>query len=485
MKKAKEFLIKNFNLDEDTVSFFAHSKNYLTANFIVKALGLISIPIFTRLLVPSDYGVLAIFSSLVSILVICLNLGVREGIYRRFFEEKKDFAEFLGSNLVFLIGAGFFVISLSFFFSNVLSPFFKISPQLVSLAVVVSVLMIIINVYTSLLQAKKLSKKYSKIIVSKAVLLLVIAVPWVYFLQRERYMGNIYATLIVAAVFSLYSLYNLIKCARFRLKISHLKYALFFGLPLLPNALSKFMLTFFDRIIIGQLKTMAEVGLYSIAYNIGMISAIAIMSTSASWSPFFYKYMNRGHFERIESLAKKYSKLMFLMTLLLILFSKEIAMLLAAKQYYGAFDIIPVVIFSYVFLFLYTIYVGYSLYRKKTWLVSINTVIAVAFNIALNYLLIPSFGYKIAAYTTLFSYILLFLLQYFSVKYIQGEKVVRLTCLLPGLFGLISLTGIYFIMEKLVENYFVLLLGKILLLFVFSVILFKKVRDKLSSFKNV
>jgi O-antigen/teichoic acid export membrane protein len=71
-----------------------------------------------------------------------------------------------------------------------------------------------------------------------------------------------------------------------------------------------------------------------------------------------------------------------------------------------------------MFFFYYTMYVNYAFYEKKTYLISIFTIIAGGINIGLNYLWIPQYGYSAAAWTTLVSYLILFLLHYLNVRFI-------------------------------------------------------------------
>jgi O-antigen/teichoic acid export membrane protein len=63
-------------------------------------------------------------------------------------------------------------------------------------------------------------------------------------------------------------------------------------------------------------------------------------------------------------------------------------------------------------------YVNYAFYEKKTKNIAAITIIIGLLNITLNYLLIPHFGYIAAAWTTLISYISLFILHYINVKYV-------------------------------------------------------------------
>lgn len=66
-------------------------------------------------------------------------------------------------------------------------------------------------------------------------------------------------------------------------------------------------------------------------------------------------------------------------------------------------------------------YVNIEHFHKKTPYITGNTVIAPCSNIVLNFLLIPRYGYVAAAYTTLFSYLLSFVLHTRYAKGIEKE----------------------------------------------------------------
>ena len=126
---------------------------------------------------------------------------------------------------------------------------------------------------------------------------------------------------------------------------------------------------------------------------------------------------------------------------------------MAEKSYHEAFIIIPIVVIGYFFFFLYSLYVGYAFYYKKTLLISIITIVSGLLNIGLNYLLIPKYGYMIAAYTTLITYIVLFLLHYINVKYnIKVDNTIPLRTNYKNLVIIAIATAIFFVINSYVSN---------------------------------
>jgi len=450
-------------IGKENLEFLAHAKNYFTADLLTVALGFVSLPILTRLLEPNEYGILAIFSSLLSITVILLNLNIDSGIKRYYFENSSDFYMVLGSNIIFL---GCFNVLLGFLLfglRKILAPMIGIDTNLFLLAIVVTILMIPGKLLLGYLQATKNSKKYSVLSACININILWIAILLMFMLKEDKYMGKVYAQLIIQGVFFLYACFVLQKLSRFSFKWSHLKYTLSFSLPLLPAALSAFVLGYFDRIIIQQLTNSTYTGLYSLAYNVGMLMNVIVLASNKSWQPIFMEQMTKKEYKKIDDLVYNYSNYIYFCAASLILFSKEIIIIMADKKYYAALSLIPIIVIGYIFFFLYTIYFQYVIYRKKTILTSVTSIFAGVVNIVLNYWLIPKYGYMVAAYNTVISYFLLFVLNYISANFILKERTVSLRRILPNSTMVILITIVYYLITSYVDNYIIGLFVKIVI----------------------
>ena len=104
-------------LGNESYGFLSHSKNYISAQLFTQGLSIITIPIFTRLLLPEDYGVLAILSSFIAIFSIFYGLSVQGSIVRYYYEGSNDFNKFLGSILAMIVIWGSLFTLLLFIFN--------------------------------------------------------------------------------------------------------------------------------------------------------------------------------------------------------------------------------------------------------------------------------------------------------------------------------------------------------------------------------
>ncbi|MCD6449424.1 MAG: polysaccharide biosynthesis C-terminal domain-containing protein, partial [Thermotogaceae bacterium] len=127
--------------------------------------------------------------------------------------------------------------------------------------------------------------------------------------------------------------------------------------------------------------------------------------------------------------------------------------------------LVPIIVASYYFVFLYSFPVNLEFYLKKTHIISLGTILAGAINIFLNYIFIPTFGYSAAAFTTLVSYIFLFAFHYFNARVLFKKNLFPLRYFLYGMliiFGFI--TVFYMFVSKPFIRYSIILISTLITL---------------------
>jgi O-antigen/teichoic acid export membrane protein len=404
-----------------------HSKNYVAANFFLKGLAFITLPVFTRLLTPADYGTISIFSSIAGFFIIFLLMGVDSSKNLYFFEKGKDFNEFFGSNVLFLLAVNIILAIAIFVFIEPLSQFFATEKNIVLyafLSSLVNIPFILVLGYYQLIQD---SKKYSFYNILKYSLITVISIVIILLLTENKYYGRIYAEFVISFTLFIVFLPKLIKLSKFNFRFEHVKYTLLIGLPLMPYLLTQLILNFADRIIINMNSGETDVGLYSFAYNIGMVINTVIVGMNQSWAPIFYGKLRDEKYEDIFSLSPKFFSIIFSLAIVLIVFSRELVIVLGEKRYYSSFEIIPFIVLGYVFVFLYTIYANYAFYFKRNLRISLYSLISAFINIVLNLIFVPIYGYKFASVSTMISFFILFVIQYIDVRnYVDKSKLILL-----------------------------------------------------------
>ncbi len=326
------------------------------------------------------------------------------------------------------------------------------------------------QIYQPLLE----SKKIAIVTLLKAYVGFGLSVVIILILKDALYLGPILASIIIGLIFSIYFIIQLKPYFGPSFKKAHILYILHYSLPLIPYTLSGYILAQFDRIMINSYIGSSNAGLYSLAYNIGMLLSIVIGSLNAAWMPKYFEYMNRRQYEEHDRDVDRLFRLTLIAALFLIFFGKELGYVLAKENYHTALHIVPIVVMGYIFYAVFTIYSRNIGYAKKTVFSSIVLLTAGIANVALNAIYIPKYGYVAAAYTTLVSYFIMALMAWIVSKVILKLYSTPLRIILIPLFFTIPFIAGYYGIESLTISLYIKLCIRGGLLLVACFVLFLK-----------
>ena len=472
-------LIRDSNLinrikNSDIFETLRHSKNYFSANVATKALGFISIPIFTRLFTQEDYGIVAVFASYVGIMTVILSLNSYTAVGRYYYEKTDDFGEFIGTSFIFVGLILCTTVIIYILFYQQINNLIKL-PGLLPIYLLFACLFAIIrSVYAQILVPQKKSKELALINVLNGYIGFAIAVLFVYLLKENRYLGRVWATLLVGFIFSIYYIKKINKYLKFNFKMEHIKYIANYSIPLMPHNLSGIILAQFDRIMINNIESTASAGLYSLGYNIGMLLLMVNSSIMTALIPDFIKFSDNKEYDRLDVLMGKVFSIGTIAALGLILFAREIVTVLADVKFHEALKVVPIVIIGYVFHQMYFMYGMYPGYKKKTIYTSIVSLSAGSLNVILNAMFIPKYGYIAAAYTTLISYFFMFTMAWIMSKYILKQRVSPLWLFWKPTLIMFGFIACAYLLGNLGLNIILFIFIKLMLLGLFSIIVFYK-----------
>jgi len=163
--------------------------------------------------------------------------------------------------------------------------------------------------------------------------------------------------------------------------------------------------------------------LYSLAYSCGAAITVFVVSLNTAFSTWLGEKLHNNEYDEIRKISKYYILFFVFIACGIILITPELLFVMGGNSYSDAIYVLPPVAFGCVCQFLYTMYVNVEQFKKKTVGMALASVIAALSNYGLNSLLIPRYGYIVAAYTTLISYALLLFIHMFLVKRIGLLRV--------------------------------------------------------------
>ena len=464
---------------KDILEVILHSKNYFLGDILGQALLFLTIPIYTRLLTPSEYGTFQVFRSYTTIFLMVLTLNFHGTVARYYYENRDDFKEFVGTSIL----GSFASLALSVFvlllFRQPLSSLFGVSQGLLALILFFLPIRVLDTVFNQICISRKESIRYSLINNIRSVLAYGGGIALIFLFQKDKFYGPILAQFLAGILISFYTIKIIKAQLKWAPSLNHVKYIFTYSVPLIPYALSGLLLDQLDRLIINKTSGASDAGLYSFAYNIGMVVSLATDALSNALVPDWFRLMKNQEYERIDVLMNRVFNLTLLIAFGGILFSKELVEILSDKEYHAALSILPIVMVGYVFDALSKVYLRSIGYTNKMIYVSAVGMATVVFNFVLNIILLPRYGYVAGAYVTVFSFFLLFVLAWWVAKFILKQPTTPLKTFLNSALIFTGAMGLYFMIINFNFDLVISLIlrGFLLTLFAASMLIISRNRN--------
>ena len=383
---------------------------YLIGDGFAKLVVLFSIRFFTNYFDKISFGKLSLFWISIPILSIFIDFSQRSYVKYIYINFKSKSDEVIQSIRIFS-----FTISLFFYLIFWALNYFDvilIDKGLDSLILFCSFFFVIIEISLSYLQIKGKAIKYNVIFTIRQALPYVLTALYLFFFSGGIISFGI-IHLIVVVPLSVYLIFrrHFVKLS-WRLFYKTIKSSLSFSIPFIPAVLSALLLGFSDRFLIKYYYSDVEVANYTIAYTVGTIYAAFFLATNKMWQKYILEALKLQKIDEIKSSAKKYLLVVVLVGIIILLLKTFLVNILSNSSYFVILDIIPTILLGMFFYFLYTVMSNIPFFHKNTYLMALPAFIAAGLNIVLNVIMLPIYGYKIAALTTLISYFIEFLVIY-------------------------------------------------------------------------
>jgi len=444
---------------------------YTVTNFFTKGVTFLTLPIFTRLLSTSDYGLVNLYSSYLSIFTIVFSLDLVSSIQRGKFEFEDDFNGYVSSVLFLGTISSLFFSIIVLIFHNYFSEIFGLSNILIYILILNSYFSFVQNLVLSKFQVEYNYKKVSLITIFSSLIGVFLSIFLITRVFPERgYLGQIIGKTFPVILFGFILMIYIFSKGKKLIDLKYWKYSLLIALPLILHGVSGIINSQFDRIVINKYIGSSETGIYSFAYNVGMIIMVLWTSTNQAWVPWFFEKMEIKDYTSIKKRAKNFRDFFTIAYIFILFISPEIIKLMSDSSYWEGLYIVPFIFMSYYFNLMYSFEVNIEFYVKKTHLISIGTIFAALINVILNFIFVPLYGSVAAAITTVISNFALFVFHYLITN-----KILKIN-IFGFKFHLVSL--IYVVLSTLV---FIVFKGELIIriaiLFVSFWYLFKKYKN--------
>lgn len=403
--------------------FFNHSLLYTVSGLAARLVNYLLIPLYTRFLSPEDYGVLGVGLMLILFFSNLFSLGLPDTVMRLYVdsetdaEEKKRFTNtvLLYHGVVGCLLCGIFCW-VGAFFSVELFPKIDYFPYIL-MSILIGLLQSL--VFTIPQQIIRIRSQAGLNLFFTLIYVIANAGFSIYLIVFQRlgalgYLGGMLAALVLLGVgYGIY-FWKEISLAFSR---TWLQKIVAFSLPLLPQAVLFWVLSMYDRAVLQAYASLADVGVYTLAFQFASVIQVINLSADVSWKSALFRADNLEENKKLLPLMGTYYFAgLALAAWGICVFGGEFVYLFVPQAYGRTLAVLPWLSVGTFCIVLYQIWANAVLYKKKTRQLLGVTVVAVLINIVLNQVFIPVYGLQAAGVVYFAAYFLLALLVYFLAQ---------------------------------------------------------------------
>lgn len=396
---------------------------YSIGNIFVKAIAFISLPIFTNLLTTEEYGIFGTYQAYETILSVFISLGVSSTVRAAYNDFRENIERYISAiSLQIIVTSLFFILCNLIIYLITSNKIFLIYGFVLILNCMGNALR---EIFSSLFVIKNQYKK--NLLMSLIMSSLNIGISYflcIFIFSDGKHMGRIIGTVLASCIVALFLFVFQLKKEKRVFWPKAWKFSLSVGIPLIIHQISTSILGQSDKIMIESLIDDSAAGIYAAMLTIILVLQVFMNSLDNAWASWFFNNQPENNIQKskiiVQSMNKKMVGLFLIIILGFQLLSREVVNIMVSDSYRDGIPVLYILSIDVFINFLYIFSVNVEYFYKKTKLISLNTLIAAAFNIVFNFLGIRFFGYIGAAIATVLSRLLLLSLHSYQAKKLSG-----------------------------------------------------------------
>jgi O-antigen/teichoic acid export membrane protein len=370
---------------------------YGVSTVLTRAIPFFLLPVLTRYLSPEDFGKAAMFTVAASVTLPFVGVSTDSAIGRQYFERDRiDFAGYVASCFWILAVTGLLALGAALLLSRPLGNLLDLPAAWIWTIVLVSGARFIVNTLLTLWQVQKRTLPYAGYSLLQTALtfgLSILLIVWLGFGWEGRVLGELASVtaLAMAAAVILWRGGWL----RGRPDLAYVKHALAFSGWLLPHLYGSVLMTTVDRLMLTNMVSVSETGLYAAAAQIAAIVTVIAQAFNLAWSPWAYERMKMNTAPALRSMRhvrRLYYAGIVGIAIVLALLAPVFFGLLIGPRFAGAEKYALWLALGQAFMAMYMIAATPFFYAHKTHLLAAVSVSVGALSIGLTYGLIAMNG---------------------------------------------------------------------------------------------
>jgi len=475
---------KNSSCNEEFLNtIYKDSLKYAPSKLIGTILNIFSVYIYTNLLLPKDYGLYMIATSVISFLAIIFSdwIGVSAlRFFKKHFDSDNIQSYFSTVFLLLIINIAALYIS-AFIFLKPIESFFNIPRNFLFMVLALLIPIALRALLFQILRAQIKPLTYTFSVIFNQILTIIVAIILIskFNMDATAILAGMAISIIVVDILMLFQTKYYRSVHYEKIHFETLSGLYRYGLPIALSSIGIWLITQSNRFILQHFKGSYYNGQLGVGYNLTysvMMPLFAII-TLAAIPRLINRYEEGKNVEPyITKLTEIYFSYFFPVAMFLCIYPKQVLAFLANTNFSNAYIIIPFLAISAFCLGLTELTTLQYYLAKKTQIDMFIRLASGFVGIVLNLLLLPKYGLIAVGVSALFSqFFYLVLSSVIKIKSINWSFPIR--AVLKSFLAILICICISFVTKKLlpVSNIYIFILH----IFIYIVVYYIGLRQKI------
>lgn len=395
---------------------------YTISNIVNQAIPFLIMPVLTRCLSPTDYGVTATFQVLVGFVAPFTGLSIQGAIARKYYDKDEvDLPKYIANCLLILLISSFLVGVVFWVGAHPISNLAVFPKEWLWAVIIVSVSQFVFQVTLTIWQVQTKAVKYGIYQNLLSALNVGLSLWFVVFLGMN-WQGRLWAQILAGGIAGITGLFILWQGGWIKPKFdtTYIRSSLAFGIPLIPHAFGGWIMAATDRLFINKMVSVADTGIYSVGFQLAMVVGLVETSFNTAWVPWLYEKLGEKNPEtnlKIVKFTYLYVAGIFVFALGLAFFAPWFLNFFVGKDFRSAGIFIFWLALARALEAMYYMTCNYIFYSTRTGFIAFATFFSAAVHIVATYVLIKLNGTIGAAQATVVSSLgLVILVWWFAAR---------------------------------------------------------------------
>jgi O-antigen/teichoic acid export membrane protein len=420
--------------------------NYGLGSVLPKVIGFVLIPLYTAYLVPADYGIVEMCSSIATFVTIFSRLGMT-GSVTRFYYEHKDKPDELQD---YVTTVHRFLMVASVVMGTVWAIVFyvvgeKLTPGVLFFPFICIVLLNSAmgansDLQKRLLQCTERSRYYAILSITNAMIAIATAIVLVVGFRLGA-LGLLLSQLLTSLILFVHAQFFLRSWTRGKFRQKLLNESLKYGMFTLPHHLFAAFAPLVSKMVLLHTNSLASLGIFALAVRFIQPLDITYAAFNQAWQPIYFSLRkgmeNKGRIKRLSRIIWLAAVGLYLMAVFIV---PPLIPLITPEHFHNSAPLVPILAMGFLWQVIYFLVSIDLFYLKKNQYATLCTMFGLLANLLVTFAFVKQWGVYTLAWAQVVGFMVWAVLSWYFVKkhgeMLIGGDLIRDSVLIMAMSGL-------------------------------------------------